>query len=78
MYTQRLRWDIDDARAVLMAASEAARQQAYQGASADYLAGYLCALRLVACGFGFQVADAGSDCPAGGTIDRALVCTHVG
>ena len=69
MYTQRLRWDIDDVQAVLVAAFESGRQQAHEGANHEYTRGYLAALRVVACGFGFQVAE-----PAD-TV-TALLCTH--
>ena len=72
----RLIYHREDVRAVIVAAFESGRQQAHEGAGYEYTRGYAAALRVVALGFGFQVADAGSDCPAGGTIDRALVCTH--
>ena len=74
MYTQRLRWDIDDVQAVLVAAFESGRQQAHEGANHEYARGYLAALRVVCCGFGFQVAEPG---PEVLSVDRALVSTHV-
>ena len=67
----RLIYHREDVRAVIVAAFESGRQQAHEGANHEYTRGYLCALRLVACGFGFQVAE-----PAD-TV-TALLCTHVG
>ena len=67
----RLIFHREDVQAVLVAAFESGRQQAHEGANREYTRGYLCALRLVACGFGFQVAEPADTVPA-------LLCTHVG
>ena len=53
----RLIYHREDVRAVIVAAFESGRQQAHEGANREYTRGYLCALRVVACGFGFQVAE---------------------
>lgn len=70
----RLIFHRDDVRSVIMAAFEAGRQQAHEGANYEYTRGYLAALRLVACGFGFQVAEPASDVLR---VGAALVETHV-
>jgi len=67
----RLIYHRDDVRAVLAVAFELGRQQVHEGANYEYARGYLAALRVVALGFGFQVAEPADTVPA-------LLCTHVG
>jgi len=64
-----------DIQAVIMAALETGRLLAGRGdASSEYVGGYLAALRLVAVGFGFQVAQSG---PEVLSVGVPLVETHV-